>query len=464
MKSYCRSIICCAVLVLLLSACGPGAPGTTHGTTQPPEATPTKPSPTAIPTPGQEGESCLADLYIYPGSQEEPQMQAELKDLVRQMEAMSQTSGGEVAVYVTADAPSKVVRFYQENPPRGGWNRTLDLTSEEGGIIVWEKGDLGAEAFVAVHEQKTVILLGCGSKLGTSTGPKLPTYTEDDGLADDSVIAIAVAADGSAWFGTSHGLSHFDSSGWKTYTKDDGLPSNCITAVAMGADGSLWVGTDFGGAAHFDGSSWKTYTKRDGLRNNKVSSIAMAPDGTVWVGSCDVRGGISRFDGQGWTTYDKSDGLGDNCVEAIVVASDGTVWAGTKGGVSKFDGTNWTNYTTADGLAGDSVNAVAVDQNGAVWVGTDSGVSRFDGQTWTTYTPDDGLVAPKVSSIAVAPDGSLWFGTHGGVSHLKDGSWQSYTKREGLPSNTVTSICVAPDGRVWIGTAFDGVAVLQPSG
>ncbi|MFW6135405.1 MAG: ligand-binding sensor domain-containing protein [Chloroflexota bacterium] len=457
MKSRLRNLVSLTVLALLLFACGPVSPDRT----EPSKDTTPQSSPNAVSNEGGEDETCLSSIPTYPGSQEEKQVQAQLEELVHTMETMSQASGGEVSVYITADVPGDVIQFYQKNAPRGGWERTMDLTSpEEGGIIVWEKGDFSAQMFVAVEEQDTVILLGCGPKLGSSAAATVPTFTEEDGLADNSVTAVAFAADGTAWVGTGGGVSRFDGETWTTYTPDDSLPGDMVTAVEVGADDTLWVSIDsfsYQGVARLDGPSWTTFDKV-----TKPNSISIAPDGTPWVSSCDTSdGGVYHFDGQNWTRYYKDNGL-DNCVKDVAIASDGVIWAATKSSVARFDGSAWVNYTTADGLAGEP-NAIAIDQNGTVWIGTDAGASRFDGQTWTTYTANDGLAGQTVRAIAVAPDSSVWFGTSGGVSRLKGTSWEGYSEQDGLPSNTVISISAAPDGRIWIGTAFDGVAVLQPS-
>ena len=53
----------------------------------------------------------MADISIYPGSTEEPQMRTELEDLVRSMEAMSRASGGKVNVYVTSLTANPVRSF-----------------------------------------------------------------------------------------------------------------------------------------------------------------------------------------------------------------------------------------------------------------------------------------------------------------------------------------------------------------
>jgi len=122
----------------------------------------------------------LANISVYPGSTEEPQMRTGLEDLVRSMETMSRTSGGKVNVYVTNSKPGEVVQFYQNYPPQGGWKMTLNLTSlEKGGIIVWEKGDYSAQVLIAVKERQTVILLGCAPKFGSQATPALPSFTKN---------------------------------------------------------------------------------------------------------------------------------------------------------------------------------------------------------------------------------------------------------------------------------------------
>jgi ligand-binding sensor domain-containing protein len=65
-------------------------------------------------------------------------------------------------------------------------------------------------------------------------------------LAGNFVWSIAVAPDGTLWFGTDHGLSHFDGETWTTYTMEDGLPSTPITSIAVTADGKLWFSSGGG--------------------------------------------------------------------------------------------------------------------------------------------------------------------------------------------------------------------------
>jgi len=158
---------------------------------------------------------------------------------------------------------------------------TLNLTSpEEGGIIVWENGDYSAQVLIAVKEQKTLILLGCAPKLGSQATPAVPSFTKNDGLANNSITGIAVTANGIVWLGTRSGLSRFDGTTWTNYTEEDGLANNRVNDVAVDQDGRAWMATN-NGVSCFDGQKWKTFTIDNGLVASKVMVVTVAPDGSL---------------------------------------------------------------------------------------------------------------------------------------------------------------------------------------
>jgi len=407
----------------------------------------------------QDASHCLENIPDYPGAMKQPQIEKEWQELIQSMEMMSGISGAEVSAYSTVDMPGEVVQFYLSHAPEGGWERTLNLTSEkEGGTIIWKKDNDSAQVLIAHEEEKTIILLGCSSQVEIIGGTDIMTFSEEDGLADRSVMSIAVSPDGIAWIATRAGLSRFDGESWMTYQKEDGLPSNMLTSIVLDQDGLPWVGTDQWGYAYSDGNQWHQFKDVE-----RVSAIDISANGDIWFASCNVsKGGVYHFDGEQLTWYQKKHGVGDKCVNAVKVGADGRIWAATKNGLSRFDGVKWNNYTVDDGLADNEVNDVAIDLEGKVWAATDQGLSCFDGDTFHTYTEEDGLVKQKVTVIEVAPDNSLWIGTARGLSHLKEEVWQNYTEDDGLPGNRILSLCVANDGKIWIGTPFDGLAILNP--
>lgn len=160
------------------------------------------------------------------------------------------------------------------------------------------------------------------------------SYTVEDGLAGKNVNCLAVVPDGTIWFGTNNGVSHFEDGSWTTYTTEDGLADDRVKDIAVDMDDTLWFATFGGGVSHFDPEGWTTYTTEEGVAENVLNCIAVAPNGVVWVGAAD--NGISRFDGQTWARYTASHGLVDNETWSILTAPDGTVWASSINGISRY--------------------------------------------------------------------------------------------------------------------------------
>lgn len=211
--------------------------------------------------------------------------------------------------------------------------------------------------------------------------------TQRDGLAGNTVRAIAQDVDGSFWLGTFNGLSHYQPadpgagidplSQWTTYTTTHGLPSDRVQALRVDRAGRVWVGTDTGLAKLEDGR-WQTFTPENSpLPVADVRAILEAADGSLWIGTW--ASGVVRYDpaADAWTVYTVADGLVANGVLALIQDSRGTLWMGTEGGVSRFDGETWRSYQTSDGLVENFVISLYEDAAGQVWIGTLNGLSRY---------------------------------------------------------------------------------------
>jgi ligand-binding sensor domain-containing protein len=101
--------------------------------------------------------------------------------------------------------------------------------------------------------------------------------------------------DGGIWVATNAaGVYLYQDETWTQFVDGQAgvqLPSNYVHAVALAPDGSLWFGTT-DGAANFDGSDWTTYQVRDGLINAEVFDVYVEPDGVVWFATA---GGVTRL-------------------------------------------------------------------------------------------------------------------------------------------------------------------------
>ncbi len=79
----------------------------------------------------------------------------------------------------------------------------------------------------------------------------------------------------------------------RTYTERDGLAQNSVYTVHQSADGTVWAGTLSGGVSRLKDGKFTTYTVANGLGANSIASIADAPDGTMWFAT---PGGLSELD------------------------------------------------------------------------------------------------------------------------------------------------------------------------
>jgi ligand-binding sensor domain-containing protein len=71
--------------------------------------------------------------------------------------------------------------------------------------------------------------------------------TVDDGLSQNSVLAITQDSRGFMWYGTQHGLNKYNTLGFKIYNNDpadkSSLSSDYITSLLLDSHRVLWVGT-----------------------------------------------------------------------------------------------------------------------------------------------------------------------------------------------------------------------------
>jgi len=93
-------------------------------------------------------------------------------------------------------------------------------------------------------------------------GNELIRFTQKDGPAEVYVHAMhpnigggrigLISQDEIIWFGTdSKGVTFYDGFAWSSLDTQDGLAGNTVTAIAQDADGSFWFGTSDGGLTRY---------------------------------------------------------------------------------------------------------------------------------------------------------------------------------------------------------------------
>jgi ligand-binding sensor domain-containing protein len=106
-------------------------------------------------------------------------------------------------------------------------------------------------------------------------------------LIEKEVIYSITGRKNEIWIGTQHsGLKRIEYRhgviGGKTYTQANGLAENTVFAVYQSQDGAVWAATLTSGISKFKDGRFVTYTTADGLASNTVSTILETRDGTIW--------------------------------------------------------------------------------------------------------------------------------------------------------------------------------------
>jgi signal transduction histidine kinase/ligand-binding sensor domain-containing protein/CheY-like chemotaxis protein len=283
-------------------------------------------------------------------------------------------------------------------------------------------------------------------------------WTTDQGLPQNSVVAIVQTRDGYLWFGTELGLVRFDGLRFTVFDRKNtpGLKSNMVYVLLEDRQGSLWIGSAGGGLTRFRNGVFTTFTTKDGLSNDMVLSLHEDRAGDLWIGTDG--GGLNRLRNGEFTVYTTKNGLANDAVYAIIEDGKGNLWAGTHGGLSRLTNGRFASYTVQDGLQNDYVRALCPDRDGGFWIGTNGGgLSRFKDGKIQIYSTKDGLPSDAIWSILQDSSGSLWIGTiGGGVSRMAGGTFTTYNDKDGLSGNDVWSLYQDRDGSLWIGTGTGG--------
>ena len=343
----------------------------------------------------------------------------------------------------------------------GGWH------AHGAGIIHWDHDHWASFTTVdgLADNAVTALALAADSK-GTQGGGAVAagsdhglTVLQDgrwrvlrEGPMRQRVTAAAVTADGEAWFGygdwasqpAGGGLNRFDGRRWTT---DAGLaalwPDANVQLLAVSPQGDLWAAAGCGLARRQDGV-WRVMATCD-LIQGGIYSLVFGPDGKVWVGSVF---GLYAYDGRQWQENK------DRLISALAVTGDGTVWAIQSslrgGGLLSFDGQRWTEHSIP-WPDPNSITSLTGAPDGKLWASTALGLlARFDGAAWHDLPLPARLVSNTLPRLVFAPDGSLWAAAQLSLARYDGQAWTEYDLPERLGG--IQTLALAPDGALWIGT------------
>ena len=328
-----------------------------------------------------------------------------------------------------------------------------------------EKGYPGRSPATLLSDHTGAIWIGSlGGGLARWVGYReWASWTDREGLKDDSVWAIAHDASKATWVGGDHGLYR--------KTGNDFVAQNVEKAayysVLAAPDGTVYAGNNKGGLYNIGPTGrperiaitpeikiirrmlldqahhlwvcatygvWRS-TRPIGVRPLQFERVntgnddgtetffdgAMDQQGTLWLAGSN---GLVQYSGKSYKRWTKKEGLLEQVVSNVAVAKDGAIWISYRipRMLTKLSGqgTNWLpqHVDNPDSPRGAYTVALASDPRGWIWASTDQGVYRFNGSSWNHITTQSGLVYDDLNSRALSVDrsGAVWFGTSRGLS------------------------------------------------
>ncbi len=205
---------------------------------------------------------------------------------------------------------------------------------------------LGNNQIKCITEDNGTMLFGTSDGFSMFDGTNWTNFDMSNGLPFGGVNSITVHSGGDYYLGSGlGGVIIYDGSGFTEVTENEGILNNRIRAIAFDDQDQRWVGTSDGITVLDDQDQFSTnhttmFTLPAPDTLNPIEDVKVDGYGNVWVGVyvdyLVTEGGICAYDGSGWVDYDVSDGLVGPVVRALAIDDNNNVWVATSTGVSKI--------------------------------------------------------------------------------------------------------------------------------
>jgi ligand-binding sensor domain-containing protein/two-component sensor histidine kinase len=300
-------------------------------------------------------------------------------------------------------------------------------------------------------------------------GVYITTYTQKEGLVNNSITVLEQDNKGNLWIATKEGLSVFDGQRFLQFTETEGLPGNSIYQMKRDKQGNIWLSSLRGGISKFDGNSITHYFENEGFPSNAAIYFFEDSKGNLWFGS---ETGLSVLKGDRLFSFNKQYDI-LKAIYAITEDRKGNLWFGSSQfGLVKFDGKEITQYTEKSGLSDNSITALTTDSNDDLWIATRyGGLNKFDGNYFIRYSTGEGLSDDKTNCVMEDKQGNLWCGTSGGgINRINLKGFSEPIPLDYLGNSRVRPITKDINGHLWLGTEgaglyrYDGHSVVKHFG
>lgn len=265
-----------------------------------------------------------------------------------------------------------------------------------------------------------------------------------DGLDRDLVYSID-GGNGEIWLGRQRGgltriVRSDDKLVTRTFTEKDGLAQNSVYTVHRSASGEVWAGTVSAGLSALGTSGFKSFSSINGFGPDAVMSIAESRDGTIWMATSS---GLLELQNGTWTRFSQKEGLPSAPVRLCFADSKGVLWFATEAGLAYLSGGRIKILRNLPDPMREQMLGITEDHLGALWFSMPDYVLRVNREALIndgvhpadiqSYGTTDGLseveIVRRERSFVTDSAGRIWIALSRGVA-MGD---PNLTVRDSLP-------------------------------
>lgn len=318
--------------------------------------------------------------------------------------------------------------------------------------------------------------------------------TMENGLSQNSVMAITQDKNQFIWMGTRHGLNRYDGYRFKIYNSSpdnqNSISDHVITTLLSDSKGRLWVGTENGlnlyneKTDHFIRINKKS--SAHSFSCDSVECVYEDPQKNVWIGTYNGLNLVINAEKQVFRKFlfDKPERkTGTNLILSVFKDDQQNLWAGTFNGLVRIYQVKGKyrfeifrhKANDPESISSNAIKSIVIDKQKRLWLGTYNGLNLFDykHKTFTRYqtsaTDPNSIVNNDIRKLTCDKAGNIWIGTQEGLSILDPNTrkFSNYRydpeQNSGLSQNSIHSIFQDLNGLMYVGTFYKGVNVVYPS-